>query len=145
MAEAFSIVGVASLAIQLLKETDKLATFLRPVKGAPCEIRDLSTELDILADTLQELRKISPAPVQDPAKAGSAVKALKFCSDVLHMLQLVLDDAFDTHEDQLILGLQTWSIRSFGMGRRIKQLSKIMPRLERAISLLQLANQDLLK
>ena len=85
MAEAFAAAasgaGLASLGIQIMGGVIELRDLCSRIRGAPMEIQQLLSELNLLANILEEYESIASAKAEGASAASNALRnAMNSCS-----------------------------------------------------------------
>ena len=81
LSAAAGVIAVASLAIQLAENTNKLVEFWSSIQHAPEEIRDISSELESLANVLQQIgHEAEHHPPSQPT-----LSALTMCAERINV------------------------------------------------------------
>ena len=144
MAEALGVaagaIGIAGFTIQIVETVQKLKSFVSKVKFAHAQLEDLLDELDLLATLISQADGIEASNSLSSSEPTSKTplycyeKATKSILCVLHDVQKMVEGG-QKHN--------TWASVKFVL--KEKQIEDNLKRLERAKSMLLLAQQSLMQ
>ncbi|MCJ1387875.1 hypothetical protein MMC18_000718 [Xylographa bjoerkii] len=140
MAEVLGVVAsgisIAGLAIQITTSIQQILDFWSSIKGAPTEIQNLLEELDLLAEILSTVDDNSDND-ENPPRQAAAVKATRYCQNAASCIDAVVKDLSKGFE--MPRGRRHWTAVKAVL--KDKTMSKSLQRLERAKTMLSLAQQ----
>ncbi|MCJ1478343.1 hypothetical protein MMC13_007021 [Lambiella insularis] len=140
MAEALGAVAsgisIGALAIHIASSVQQILEFWSSVKSAPADVQILLEELELLAEILSTVDK-NGADAKSSMRQVSAVKALRCCQNAASCIDAVVRDLTDGFA--MPQGRRYWTAVKAVL--KDKRLTKALQRLERAKTLLSLAQQ----
>ena len=139
MAEVFAFVaggvGVASLSIQLIEKVRKLSSFLKKVRKLPREIFETIIELEVFEHLLSQNAVLIRSSPNDCSETNQ--KVITICGELAVLLHALLLD-IDRRSTQAKFQYSWTSIKATFKKTEVDEL---LPRLQRAYTLLTIVNQ----
>ncbi|MCJ1399660.1 hypothetical protein MMC11_002862 [Xylographa trunciseda] len=140
MAEVLGVVAsgisIAGLAIQIASSIQQILDFWSSIKGAPTDLQNLLEELGLLAEILSTVDDDTDNDETSP-RQNAAVKAARYCQNAASCIEAVVRDLSEGLA--VPRGRRHWTAIKTVL--KDKKMSKCLQRLERAKTMLSLAQQ----
>ncbi|MCJ1438870.1 hypothetical protein MMC27_008260 [Xylographa pallens] len=140
MAEVLGVVAsgisIAGLAIQIASSVQQILDFWASMKGAPTDIQTLLEELDLLAEILSTVDGNTDNDETSP-RQNTTLKAAQYCQNAASCIDAVVKDLSDGFA--MPRGRRHWTAVKAVL--KDKKMVKCLQRLERAKTMLSLAQQ----
>ncbi|MCJ1380958.1 hypothetical protein MMC17_004067 [Xylographa soralifera] len=143
MAEVLGVVAsgitIAGLAIQIASSVQQILDFWASMKGAPADIHNLLEELDLLAEILSSVDGNTDSTDHDETslRQSATLKAARYCQNAASCIDAVVTDLSDGFA--MPRGRRHWTAVKAVL--KDKKMIKCLQRLERAKTMLSLAQQ----
>lgn len=136
---ASSIIGIVSLALQLVQTVQDVNDFLKSLKEAPQEVSRLAENLDYLQEILQDVSNIAEMQslqINIPVPSSTMNTALNRCKKEIGYLETVLSKAKVGYGSKQKL-VRKWNSLKFVV--KTKDVKEFEDRIRYSIQLLMLS------
>lgn len=131
---AGSVVGIASLAIQLFNSVAKIKAFVDDVKDASQDIAEMLEQLELLSGMIQDIAVDEKAHPDVFENSVQLKRCLRLCNDAVQLMTVLEKDLAASVKKRRVRG----SLKAIFRASEVEKLAK---RLDKAQSSLILAYQ----